>query len=392
MRVAVDVGGTFTDVVFWDGAVVRTAKVTTTPDQSDGLVAGIEDVGARGVDLVHGTTVATNAVLQRRGARTALVTDAGFEDLVEIGRQDRPSLYDTAIMRPAPLVSPELRFGLPGRSTFASAGEEPILGPTVAAVAAAHPESVAVSLLYGFAHPGREAAVGAALRLALPGIPVSLSAEVAPEIREFERTSTTLLNAYLVPVVQRYLRRLASRVEANAAVMRSSGGLIPLERAAALPAAIVLSGPAGGAVAAAALGRALGRATVISFDMGGTSTDVCRIESGRPEVVYSRSIDGLPSTMPSVAIHTVGAGGGSIGWVDSGGALRVGPMSAGADPGPACYRRGGLLAAVTDADLIAGRIGTDVPLGGVVTPDLAAARAGSFAAELTGDAAVRHWG
>ena len=389
MRVAVDVGGTFTDVVFWDGAVVRTAKVTTTPDQSDGLVSGIEEVGASGVDLVHGTTAATNAVLQRRGARTALVTDAGFEDLIEIGRQDRPALYDTAVTRPAPLAPASLRFGVPGRSTFAAAGDVPDLTATVTAVAAAQPEAVAVSLLYGFAHPEREAAVASALQLVLPEVPISLSSIVAPEIREFERASTTLLNAYLAPVVERYLRRLAGRVEASTAVMRSSGGLIPLERAAALPAAIVLSGPAGGAVAAAALGRALGRETVISFDMGGTSTDVCRIEHGRPEVVYQRSIDGLPSTMPSVAIHTVGAGGGSLGWVDSGGALRVGPMSAGADPGPACYRRGGIGATVTDADLVAGRIGVAVPLGGVVTPDRDAARTAlaRLAAELDGDVA-----
>ncbi|OFW63675.1 MAG: hypothetical protein A2135_07365 [Actinobacteria bacterium RBG_16_67_15] len=389
MRVAVDVGGTFTDVVFWDGAVVRTAKVTTTPDQSDGLVSGIEEVGASGVDLVHGTTAATNAVLQRRGARTALVTDAGFEDLIEIGRQDRPALYDTAVTRPAPLAPASLRFGVPGRSTFAAAGDVPDLTATVTAVAAAQPEAVAVSLLYGFAHPEREAAVASALQLVLPEVPISLSSSVAPEIREFERASTTLLNAYLAPVVERYLRRLAGRVEASTAVMRSSGGLIPLERAAALPAAIVLSGPAGGAVAAAALGRALGRETVISFDMGGTSTDVCRIEHGRPEVVYQRSIDGLPSTMPSVAIHTVGAGGGSLGWVDSGWALRVGPMSAGADPGPACYRRGGIEATVTDADLVAGRIGVAVPLGGVVTPDRDAARTAlaRLAAELDGDVA-----
>ena len=389
MRVAVDIGGTFTDLVFWDGSTVRTAKVTTTADQSDGLVAGIDAIGARGVDLVHGTTVATNAVLQRRGARTALVTDAGFEDVIEIGRQDRPSLYDTAVTRPAPLALASLRFGVPGRATFSASSDVPDLTAMIAEVTAAHPEAVAVALLYGFAHPEREAAVASALRRVLPGIPMSLSSQVAPEIREFERTSTTLLNAYLTPVVERYLRRLTDRVEGSTAVMRSSGGLIELERAAALPAAIVLSGPAGGAVAAAALGRALGKATVISFDMGGTSTDVCRIEHGRPEVVYSRSIDGLPSTMPSVAIHTVGAGGGSIGWVDSGGALRVGPMSAGAEPGPACYRRGGLVATVTDADLIAGRIGTAVPLGGVVTPDPEAARAAlaRLAVELDGDEA-----
>ncbi|HAX82821.1 MAG TPA: hypothetical protein DCY40_09685, partial [Actinobacteria bacterium] len=250
MRVAVDIGGTFTDLVFWDGSTVRTAKVTTTADQSDGLVAGIDAIGARGVDLVHGTTVATNAVLQRRGARTALVTDAGFEDVIEIGRQDRPSLYDTAVTRPAPLALASLRFGVPGRATFSASSDVPDLTAMIAEVTAAHPEAVAVALLYGFAHPEREAAVASALRRVLPGIPMSLSSQVAPEIREFERTSTTLLNAYLTPVVERYLRRLTDRVEGSTAVMRSSGGLIELERAAALPAAIVLSGPAGGAVAA----------------------------------------------------------------------------------------------------------------------------------------------
>ncbi|HEX5631452.1 MAG TPA: hydantoinase/oxoprolinase family protein, partial [Acidimicrobiia bacterium] len=374
MRVAVDVGGTFTDVVFWDGGTLHTAKVATTPDQSDGLLAGVEQVGAGGVELVHGTTAATNAVLQRRGARTALVTDAGFEDVIEIGRQDRPSLYDTAVTRSEPLCPPELRFGLPGRATFEDDGGVPDEAALLAAIGNAIPEAVAISLLYGFAHPAREVAVAGAIARALPDVAVSLSSQVAPEIREFERTSTTVLNAYLMPVVERYMRRLAEHVAARTTVMRSSGGLISLERAAALPAAIVLSGPAGGAVAAAALADAMGLGTVVSFDMGGTSTDVCRIESGRPEVVYSRSIDGLPSTMPSVAIHTVGAGGGSIGWVDAGGALRVGPASAGADPGPACYRRGGSQATVTDADLVAGRIGISLPLGGVVVPDEAAAR------------------
>lgn len=374
MRVAVDVGGTFTDVVFWEGRSLVTAKVATTPDQSDGLLVGVEQLGARGVELVHGTTAATNAVLQRRGARTALVTDSGFEDLVEIGRQDRPALYDTTVTRSEPLCPPELRFGLPGRATFDDDGGPPDEAALIAAIGSAVPEAVAISLLYGFAHPAREIAVAGAIARALPGVAVSLSSQVAPEIREFERTSTTVLNAYLMPVVERYMRRLAERVEARTTVMRSSGGLISLERAAVLPAAIVLSGPAGGAVAAAALADAMGLGTVVSFDMGGTSTDVCRIESGRPEVVYSRSIDGLPSTMPSVAIHTVGAGGGSIGWVDSGGALRVGPASAGADPGPACYRRGGDRATVTDADVVTGRVGGSLPLGGVVVPDEAAAR------------------
>ena len=387
MRVAVDVGGTFTDVAFWDGTALHTAKVSTTPDQSDGVIAVVAVVGAGGVDLVHGTTAATNAVLQRTGARTAFVTDAGFEDVIEIGRQDRPSLYDNAVTRPAPLVPAGLRFGIPGRSTAADAGPTSDLDDVIAAVAACRPEAVAVSMLYAFAHPERERIVAAGLRRALGETPISISSEVAPEIREFERASTTILNAYLMPVVERYLRRLAARVEAPTTVMRSSGGLIPLERAAGLPAAIVLSGPAGGAVAAAALGRALGKRTVVSFDMGGTSTDVCRIEEGRPEVSYQRTVDGLPSTMPSVAIHTVGAGGGSIGWVDPGGALRVGPASAGADPGPACYRRGGLLATVTDADLVTGRIGGEVPLGGTVVPDLAAARSalGRLASDLGDD-------
>ena len=387
MRVAVDVGGTFTDVAFWDGSVLHTAKVSTTPDQSDGLIAGVEAIGAVGVDLVHGTTAATNAVLQRRGARTAYVTDAGFEDLIEIGRQDRPSLYDTAVTRPEPLAPAGLRFGMPERATATDPGDSRDLDAVVAAVVAAKPESVAVAMLFGFAHPQREQAVAVALRRALDGVPVSLSSEVAAEIREYERASTTLLNAYLMPVVERYLHRLATRVQAPTTVMRSSGGLIPLGRAASLPAAIVLSGPAGGAVAAAALGRALGKPTVVSFDMGGTSTDVCRIEHGRPEVAYQRTVDGLPSTMPSVAIHTVGAGGGSIGGIDPGGALRVGPASAGADPGPACYRRGGMLATITDADLVTGRIGTDLALGRTVVPDPAAARSAlaRLGAELGSD-------
>lgn len=374
MRVAVDVGGTFTDVAFWDGRALRTAKVSTTRDQSDGLIAGVDAIGASGVDLVHGTTAATNAVLQRAGGRTAFVTDAGFEDLVEIGRQDRPSLYDTAVTRPAPLVPSDLRFGVPGRAAAGESGVVPDLDALVRELVAAAPGAVAVSLLFGFAHPERERAVAAALRVALGDVPISLSSEVAPEIREFERASTTILNAYLTPVVEQYLHRLSGRVGAPTSVMRSSGGLIPLARAAALPASIVLSGPAGGAVAAAALGRAMGLATVVAFDMGGTSTDVCRIEQGRPEVAYRRTIDGFPTTMPSVAIHTVGAGGGSIGWVDPGGSLRAGPASAGADPGPACYRRGGMVPTVTDADLLTGRIGLGLSLGGTVPLDGAAAR------------------
>ena len=380
MRTAIDVGGTFTDVVTWDGTRLVTGKVTTTRDQSEGVVAGLALHSGVGAGLVHGTTVATNAVLQRAGATTVLVTDAGFEDLIEIGRQDRPSLYDLDATRPIPLVPRDRRVGVAGRARPGGAGDTPAdLEPLVAAVAALGPEAVAVSLLYSFEDGTRERAVAAALAGRLPNVPISISSEVVAEFREYERLSTTVLNAYLIPVVASYLERLATAVASVGvagapSVMRSSGGLTSLESAAALPTSIVLSGPAGGVVASTALGDALGLASVVSFDMGGTSTDVCRVERGRPVVSYERSIDGLPCLMPSVAIHTVGAGGGSVAWVDSGGALRVGPRSAGAIPGPACYGRGGVEATVTDADLVVGRIGGDTRLGGTVALDSSSAR------------------
>ena len=381
MRTAIDVGGTFTDVVTWDGTRLITGKVTTTRDQSEGVVAGLALHSGAGAGLVHGTTVATNAVLQRAGATTVLVTDAGFEDLIEIARQDRPSLYDLAVTRTEPLVPRERRVGVPDRARSGSAGDTPQgLDELAEVVAALGPEAVAVSLLYSFEDSGRERAVAAALGSRLPGIPISISSEVVAEFREYERLSTTVLNAYLVPVVASYLERLATAVAlagvvGSPTVMRSSGGLTSLRAAAALPTSIVLSGPAGGVVASTALGAALGLRSVISFDMGGTSTDVCRVEDGRPLVSYERSIDGLPCLMPSVAIHTVGAGGGSVAWVDAGGALRVGPRSAGAIPGPAAYGRGGVEPTVTDADVVVGRIGTDIMLGGTVPLDPGASRA-----------------
>jgi len=378
----VDVGGTFTDVVAWDDARLRTAKVATTPDQSRGVLEGLSAAGG-GAGLLHGTTAATNALLERSGARTVLVTDAGFEDLLEIGRQDRPSLYDHAAARPVPLVERAARVGMPGRLDRdgrylgAAGGREAGEREAVARVAALQPEAVAVCLLYSFADASREVAVGQALAAALPGTAVALSSQVAPEFREYERASTTVVNAYLVPVVAGYLERL--RRGANeagverVAVMRSSGGLMAVDEAARLPAAILLSGPAGGVVAAAALGRALGHEHLVSFDMGGTSTDVCRIDFGRPEVAYERAVDGYPCRMPALAVHTVGAGGGSLGWVDAGGALRVGPRSAGAHPGPACYGRGGGSAAVTDAHVVLGRIGSQTRLAGSLALDAAAA-------------------
>ena len=360
MTLGVDVGGTFTDIALWVGDRLSVEKVTTTPDQSDGVLAGSMGlIDAPVGRMIHGTTVATNTLLERSGARTALVTEAGFEDLIEIGRQQRPSLYDPFADRAEPLVDRSSRIGW-----------EP--GFEIGVLDA---EAVAVCFRYSFQDPSAEIEVEA--QLAARGIPVSVSHRVAPEFREFERASTTVVNAYLIPRVQDYLIRLQERIVPDVArqvmVMRSSGGLMSVDQAALLPAAILLSGPAGGVVAAAAIGDALGHRHVISFDMGGTSTDVCRIDDARPELGFEREIDGLAVRMPSVAVHTVGAGGGSVGWLDPGGALRVGPRSAGAHPGPACYGRGGLEPTVTDANVALGR--------------MAGVLAGSL--DLDGDAAVR---
>ena len=360
MILGVDVGGTFTDLVRWDGERLHTAKVTTTPDQSDGVVDGSSLLGAETAELLHGTTVATNALLERKGATTALVTDAGFADVIEIGRQDRPSLYDPFADRPEPLVPRGLRMTVPDRGD--STATEALLERLTVAGA----EAVAVSLLYSYRDPSHERELGAAL--AAHGVEaISLSSDVAPEFREYERTSTTVLNAYLVPIVSAYLDRLTAAFKT--AVMRSSGGLIAADEAARLPASILLSGPAGGVMAATALGGALGHPRLIAFDMGGTSSDVCRVDKSRPAVAYERSVAGYPCRFPSVAVHTVGAGGGSIGWVDPGGALRVGPQSAGARPGPAAYGRGGDQPTVTDANLVLGRLAAGGRLAGDVGLD-----------------------
>ena len=353
MIVGVDVGGTFTDVVAFDGSKVRTAKVATTRDQSEAVLAGALELADSAESLLLGTTIATNLLLERKGARVALITDPGFEDVIEIGRQDRPSLYDPFADRPKPLVDRAHRFV-----------DAEQLGSDV--------ESVAVCLLHSYRDESAEAEVAAAIPL--DDLHISLSSQVAPEFREFERTSTTVLNAYLAPMIDRSLAGLDRRVRDlgytdEVLVMRSSGGVMTLAEARRLPTAILLSGPAGGAIAAGALGALMGLDNVISFDMGGTSTDVCRIEGGKPEVTYERAIDGYVCRMPSAAIHAVGAGGGSVGWVDSGGALRVGPQSAGADPGPACYGRGGHEATVTDAHVALGRIGPQVSLGGSLEID-----------------------
>ena len=392
ITLGVDVGGTFTDVAVWDGAAMTVGKVPSTPrDQSDGVMAGARAAVRPGgrADLLHGTTVATNALLERRGARTLLVTDGGFESLIEIARQDRPSLYDPFADRSVPLADDGMRLGVEVPASGLDGELDAVAASVAAAVRDRGAEAVAVCLMYSYAAPGVERALAGRLRQAVD-VPVSASAEVVAEFREYERFSTAVLNAFLSPEVSRYMGSLAARAGRSGfideiSVMRSSGGLVSLDHASAFPASILLSGPAGGVVAAAALGELMGCPTLISFDMGGTSTDVCRVRAGRPEVTYNREIAGHACLLPSVAVHTVGAGGGSVAWADRGGALRVGPRSAGADPGPACYGRGGAEPTVTDANLVLGRLDPSAKLAGTMElrPDLAVAAFERLGSELS---------
>lgn len=372
----VDVGGTFTDVVArLDGGVVVVRKVPSTPrDQSEGVVAGLAAAGwdgdaARpaGAVVAHGTTTATNAVLERATARTVLVVTEGFRDLLEIGRQARPSLYDLHVVRPAPLVPRELV--VPVRERVAADGTvlEPLTDGEVTRVVAEvrdlAPEAVVVSLLFDWVDPAHEDRLADALRAALD-VPVTAAGALLPEVREYERTSTAVLNAAVQPVMGRYLARLEERLPATTVtVMASGGGTLSLRRAAREPVQTLYSGPAAGVVAAAAAAAANGFREAVAFDMGGTSTDVCLILDGRPEVLGHGEIEGLPFGTPTVAIHTVGAGGGSIAALDPGGALTVGPRSAGARPGPACYGHGGTEPTVTDAHCVLGHLRPGRPLG-----------------------------
>jgi N-methylhydantoinase A len=385
----VDVGGTFTDAVLFDGETVHTAKLPTTPeDQSVAVIAAVEEVlrragaEARAVEsFAHGMTVGTNALLEERGARTALIATQGFADLLEIGRQDRPELYRLCTPKPAPLVGEALRFEASGR-----VGPEGEIEPLAEGeaerlerlVRESGAESVAICLLFSYLDPSHERAIAARLREALPDVHVSVSHEVLPRFREYERCSTTTIDAYLSPLLGRYLGRLAEAAESAGLpaqlVMRSSGGVAPAAEAARAGAWSVLSGPAGGAVGAGLLARAGGDADVLGLDMGGTSCDVCVVEGGEVRRTDSRRIGGRVIQLPMVDVHTVGAGGGSIGWRDPGGALRVGPRSAGADPGPACYGRGGAEPTVTDANLLLGRLAAGSTLAGGVALDVEAAR------------------
>ena len=390
--VGVDTGGTFTDLVLLGPEGLRVHKVPSTPDDpSRSILRGLTDLGAwrdgawsqPDTVLVHGTTVATNALLERKGARTALVTTAGFEDLLELARQVRPSLYDFMQEKPPSLAPPELCFGLDERvladGSVERAPSAEAVRRVVDAVRNAGVDAVAISLLFSFLHPAHEELVAGALGELEPPPFLSVSNRVLPQYREYERTSTITANAYVGPVMAGYLRRLESALGAEDAgpgrvrVMQSSGGSVSLGAAAREPVRTVLSGPAGGVVGALEVARLAGYPDIITLDMGGTSTDVA-LCPGRLQETVAASLGGVPIGVPMLDVHTVGAGGGSIARVDAGGALTVGPESAGADPGPACYGVGEA-ATVTDANLVLGRIRAEDFLGGRMPLDRGAARA-----------------
>jgi N-methylhydantoinase A len=414
LRIAIDTGGTFTDCVWVEGGALKTLKVFSTPDDPSRAIAEalrkISQTIRRPGDgaaltLLHGTTVGTNALLQRKGARVALITTAGFEDVIEIGRQARPRLYDFFFDRVAPLVCRELRFGVKERTDaegqVLERPSEERLARLREAVRDADPDAIAISFLFSFANPENEAAVAAVV--AELGKPLSVSHRILPEFREYERTSTVVMNAYLQPLMQSYMEKLAERATNTADgftaplpglekretlrqaqsrlwgprkprifVMQSSGGITALESAAREPVRTVLSGPAGGLVGAAAMASRSGFRKILSFDMGGTSTDVAAVQ-GEVRAGGQSEVAGLPVGVPMLEIHTVGAGGGSLARFDAGGALRVGPESAGADPGPICYGRG-TAPTVTDANLLLGRLRPNRFLGGEFTLDVERAR------------------
>ena len=377
-RVGVDVGGTFTDfVVLEPGRLTVRKRLSTPHDPAEAVLHGLEGLGVGpDVPIAHGSTVATNALLERRGAQVALITTRGFADVLEIGRQARPQLYDLRPTRPPALVPRALRFEVDERMDRHGRPQRALSAEQVAAVVervvASGATAAAVCLLFSFANPAHEQAIGRALQRA--GIDVSLSSDILPEFREFERTSTTVANAYLRPVVTAYLEQLTAVLGSRLWVMQSDGTTVPPDRLAVRPVQAVLSGPAGGIVGALAVARAGKRRNILTLDMGGTSTDVAFCP-GAPVLETQHEIGGVVLNLPMLAIHTVGAGGGSIARRDVAGGLHVGPASAGASPGPACYGRGGTAPTVTDANLVLGRLHPDWRLGGEVRLDRAAARA-----------------
>jgi N-methylhydantoinase A len=407
-RVGVDSGGTFTDICLFDETDGRVDvwKVASTPDDpSRGIAEGVEEGmrrvagngGAHPAAAVayfgHGTTVATNALIQHRGVATGLVTTEGFRDLLEIGRQKRPDLYDFFIDKPVTLVPRDLRIEVPERVRHTGDIDTPLNEAAVRAAArklrAAGVGAVAITFLYSFVRPEHEQAAKRILQEELPEAFICASHEIAPEFREFERLSTAVVNAYLGPVMKGYIERLAPRLAdlgmtATPHMTQSNGGVIGFAAAAAMPVRTVLSGPSTGVVGAQAVGKAAGFADLITFDMGGTSTDVALLKDGEARLASEATVHGYPLKAPMLDIHTVGAGGGSIAYVDSGGLLKVGPRSAGADPGPVCYDRGSTEPTVTDANIVLQTLNPTHLLGGrmAVRQDLAREAIGRLARKL----------
>ena len=402
-RIGVDSGGTFTDVCLFDDATGRVAvwKVSSTPaDPSEGIARGVDEglreVAAAPADVGyfgHGTTVATNALIQHRGTKTGLITTDGFRDLLEIGRQKRPDLYDMQADKPPTLVPRDLRLEVPERMRHDGSVEVPLdeaaFRQAVRRLRDAGVEAVAVCFLYGFVQTAHEQTAARILAEEFPQAFASISHVVAPEFREFERLSTAVVNAYLGPVMRRYIGRLAERLTAlgltaTPHLTQSNGGVIGFDQAARLPVRTVLSGPSTGVVGAQAIGRAVGIEDIITFDMGGTSTDVALLTGGQCRLTGEATVHGYPIKAPMLDIHTVGAGGGSIAFIDNGGLLKVGPRSAGADPGPVCYDRGNQEATVTDANVAMGTLNPEFLLAGrmPVRRDLALAAIDRLASAL----------
>jgi N-methylhydantoinase A len=395
MRIGIDVGGTFTDVVLVDDrteTIYHTKTLTTPEDLTVGVFNGIRKVlelGSVKIEeiehIVHGTTVGTNALIERKGAKTGLITTQGFIDVLEIGRFQRPKegLYDIMVDNPDPLVPRYLRKGVEERIN--SKGEvvkhlnEESVRKAVDFFISEGVESVAVSLLFSFMNPVHERRVREIIKEISPEMYVSLSSEIAPEFREFERTSTTVLNAYLQPILERYIDKLASKLEkeygiGDLRIMLAHGGIMPAETAKKHAVTIVNSGPAGGVLAGTFIGGIAGSQNIITVDMGGTSFDICLIEKGVPVVTTEGNFEGYPVKVPIIDVNAIGAGGGSIAWLDRAGMLNVGPESAGASPGPACYGRGGNRPTVTDANVVLGRISPQNFLGGEMSLDVEKAR------------------
>ena len=369
MQIGIDTGGTFTDFVSFDGNNLTIHKVPSTPqDPSQAILSGIRDIlGKKLSDLqiVHGTTVATNALLERKGARIALITTKGFEDVIQIGRQNRGELYDIFWEAPVPLVPKSLRFGIKERTTYKGKILDRVklseLEDIKSKLRRLKIEGIAISFLHSYVNPSNEERVEKHLKSL--GIPISTSSKILPEFREYERTSTIVANSYLLPKVKNYMSTLSKKLpRAEISIMQSSGGIMFPKQAAVEPVRVILSGPAGGVIGGSKVAELTGHDKIMTYDMGGTSTDVALCEKG-PKFTTETSIDGVPVKVPMIDITTIGAGGGSIAYIDSGGALKVGPDSAGADPGPACYGKG-VEPTVTDANLVLGRIKPESFLGG----------------------------